>query len=154
MKSLTPWRPMRELESLQKRWDDLFESLSERFFGGEKGRSTWEGETWMPAIESHIDNGTLTVKVDLPGMDPKDVSISILGNQLSIEGERKKEEKKEEKDYYYQEVAYGKFSRRMTLPEGVEADKIKANYKDGVLEITMPAPKQVAAKKVQIEVQK
>ncbi|MGE0824384.1 MAG: Hsp20/alpha crystallin family protein [Candidatus Binatia bacterium] len=153
MKALTPWRPMRELESLQKRWDDLFDSLSERFFGGEKG-GVWDTGSWAPAIESHVDNGNLIVKADLPGIDPKEVSISVMGNQLTIEGERKKEEKKEEKDYFYQEVSYGKFSRRMTLPEGVDADKIKANYKNGVLEITMPAPKQLAAKKVQIEVQK
>jgi HSP20 family protein len=73
---------------------------------------------------------------------------------LTIEGERKREEKKEEKDYVYREVAYGKFSRTMTLPEGVDADKIKANYKNGVLEITMPAPKQISSKKIQIEAPK
>jgi HSP20 family protein len=99
-------------------------------------------------------NGNLIVKVDLPGIDPKEVSISVLVNQLTIEGERKREEKKEEKDYFYQEVSYGKFSRTIPLPEGVDADKVKANYKNGVLEITLPAPKQLASKKVQIEVQK
>jgi len=61
---------------------------------------------------------------------------------------------KEEKNYCYQEVAYRKFSRTMTLPEGVDADKVKASYKNGVLEITIPAPKQLANKKVQVEVQK
>ena len=77
-----------------------------------------------------------------------------MGNQLTIEGERKHEEKKEEKDYFYRELAYGKFSRSLALPEGVEADKVKATFKNGVLEITMPAPKQLAAKKIQIEAQK
>jgi HSP20 family protein len=156
MKALTPWRPMRELETIRQRMDDLFERMSERVFGpGQRERSVWgETEALAPAIESHVDKDTLIIKADLPGIDPKEVSISVTGNQLTIEGERKQEEKKEEKDYVYREVAYGKFSRTMTLPEGVDADKVKANYKNGVLEITMPAPKQIAGKKIQIEAQK
>jgi HSP20 family protein len=153
MKALTPWQPMRELESLQRRMEELFNGLSERFSGA-RPRGVWGGEEWMPAIESHVDNGNLIVKVDLPGIDPKEVSISVTGNQLTIEGERKREEKKEEKDYSYREVAYGKFSRTLTLPEGVDADKVKATYKNGVLEVSLPAPKQLAAKKIQIEAQK
>jgi HSP20 family protein len=142
---------MRDLETFERRMADLFE----RFWGpSERERSVWGPENWAPAIESKVENGNLIVKVDLPGIDPKEVSISVLGNQLTIEGERKREEKKEEKDYFYQEVSYGKFSRTIPLPEGVDADKVKANYKNGVLEITLPAPKQLASKKVQIEVQK
>ncbi len=155
MKALTPWRPMRELETIRQRMDDLFERMSERFFGpGERERSVWETEALVPAIESHVDKDTLIIKADLAGIDPKEVSISVTGNQLTIEGERKREEKKEEKDYFYCELAYGKFSRTMTLPEGMDADKVKANYKNGVLEITMPAPKQLTSKKIQIEAQK
>jgi HSP20 family protein len=151
MKALTPWRPMRELETFERRMADLFE----RFFGPwERERSVWGTEGWAPAIESRVENGNLIVKADLPGIDPKEVTISVMGNQLTIEGERKREEKKEEKDYLYREVAYGKFLRTITLPEGVDADKVKASYKNGVLEITLPAPKQLAGKKVQIEVQK
>jgi HSP20 family protein len=154
MKSLTPWQPMRELESFERRMTDLFDRFQERFFGGERPRSVWGTENWMPAIESRVEGDNVVVKADLPGIDPKEVTISVVGNELRIEGERKKEEKKEEKDYFYQEVSYGKFARAIALPEGVDADKIKANYKNGVLEITMPAPKQLASKKVQIEVQK
>jgi HSP20 family protein len=142
---------MRELETFERRMADLFD----RFWGpSERERPIWGIEGWAPAIESRVENGNLIVKADLPGIDPKEVSISVLGNQLTIEGERKREEKKEEKGYFYQEVSYGKFSRTIPLPEGAEADKVKANYKNGVLEITIPAPKQLASKKVQIEVQK
>lgn len=150
MKSLTPWQPMKELENFERRMSDLFDRFHERFFGGERERPIW-GENWAPAIESHVDKGNLVVKADLPGLDPKEISIAVTGNQLRIEGERKQEEKKEEKDYLYQEVSYGKFVRSIPLPEGVDTDKIKANYKNGVLEITMPAPKQLESKKVQIE---
>jgi HSP20 family protein len=143
------------LDTLRQHMDDLFERMSERFFGpGERVRSVWGTDALAPAIESHVEKDTLIIKADLPGIDPKEVSISVTGNQLTIEGERKQEEKKEEKDYFYREVAYGKFARTMTLPEGVDADKVKANYKNGVLEITMPAPKQATGKKIQIEAQK
>lgn len=156
MAALTPWKPMRELEDVRRRMDDLFADLSGRFFGpGERERSfRGDLEGWTPVLESHVDKDTLVVKADLPGIDPKEVSISVTGNQLTIAGERKREEKKEEKDYFYREVAYGKFSRTMTLPEGVDAEKVKANYKNGVLEVTMPAPKQLASKKIQIETSK
>jgi HSP20 family protein len=145
---------MQELESLQNRMEQLFDRMSERWFGGERPRSVWGSEEWAPAIESHVDNGNLIVKADLPGVDPKEVTVSVVGNQLTITGERKHEEKKEEKDYFYRELSYGKFSRSMTVPEGVDPDKVKATFKNGVLEVTMPAPKQLTAKKIQIEAQK
>ena len=104
MTSLIPWKPMRELDRLERRMEDMFE----RFFG-ERFPTLWEperfwerGGDWLPAIESRVENGALIVKADLPGVDPKDVAISVTGNQLTIEGERKHEEKKEEKEYFYQ----------------------------------------------------
>jgi HSP20 family protein len=154
MKAVTPWRPMKELESLQQRMDHLFDRLSERWFGGERPHNVWGSEEWAPAIESHIHDGNLVVKADLPGVDPKEVTVSVVGNRLTIDGQRKHEEKKEEKDYFYQELSYGKFSRSMTVPDGVDADKVKATFKNGVLEVTMPVPKQLTAKKIQIEAQK
>ncbi|MCS6925835.1 MAG: Hsp20/alpha crystallin family protein [Candidatus Binatia bacterium] len=154
MAALVPWRPMRELERLERRMEDLFERVfGERFPSlWDTERGVWREEEWIPAVESHVEDGELVVKADLPGIDPKDVSISVTGNQLTIEGERKREEKKEKKNYFYRELQYGKFSRTMTLPSGVETDKIKATYKDGVLDIRMPAPKDLAPKRIQIDV--
>src|SRR5690606_38420759 len=126
--------------------------LFERFFGErvpslwEAERPFWQGEGWIPAVESHLEGGELLVKADLPGIDPKDVSISVTGNQLTIEGERKHEAKEEQQDYFYREVRYGKFARTLALPAGVNADQIKATYKDGVLQLRMPAPQELAAK--------
>lgn len=154
MKALTPWRPRRELERMEHRMRDLFERFWDEGFFSSWDRPFRKLEGWEPAIESHVENGTLVVKADLPGIDPKQISISVTGHQLTIEGERKEEEKKEEKDYVYHELSYGKFSRTMELPANVEADKVKAEYKDGVLKITMPAPKELAAKKIQIEASK
>jgi HSP20 family protein len=154
MDALTPWRPLRELETIQRRMDDMFGRLTRQFFGrGWQERPGGDAEAWTPAIECHIENGNLIVKADLPGIDPKEVTISVLGNQLTIEGERK-QGKKEDKEYFYHELPYGKFSRRLTLPEGIDADKVKTSYQNGVLEITVPAPKQLISKKIPIEVQK
>lgn len=151
MRAVTPWKPMHEMEAMQRRMEDMFDRFSGFFGPWERERPVWDAEKWVPAIESHMSNGEIVIKADLPGIDPKEVSISVTGNQLKIEGERKQEEKKEDKDYLYQEVSYGKFSRTMTLPDGVDAEQVKANYKDGVLHITMPAPKQMTSKKVEIE---
>jgi HSP20 family protein len=155
MAALASWKPTRELETIQRGMDDMFDRLTREFFGPERWERPRErAEAWAPAIESHIENGNLVVKADLPGIDPKEVTISALGNQLTIAGERKREKKEEEKEYLDHELSYGKFSRTLVLPDGVDADKIKADYKNGVLEITMPAPKQVTGKKIQIEAQK
>ncbi|HEV8715938.1 MAG TPA: Hsp20/alpha crystallin family protein [Candidatus Binatia bacterium] len=154
MDALTPWRPMRELETLRQRMDDMFGRLTREFFGpGWRERPRGEAEAWTPAIECQIANGNLVVKADLPGIDPKEVTISAVGNQLTIEGERKRDKKAEGKEYFYDEMPYGKFTRTLTLPEGVDADKVKADYKNGVLEITVPAPKQLVSKKIPIEIQ-
>src|ERR1043165_7081140 len=151
MKSLTPWQPRRELERLENRMRDFLDRFRDEGFFGAWDRPFRKMEGWEPAIESHVENGNLVVKADLPGIDPKEISLSVHGNQLTIEGERKEEEKKEEKDYVYREVSYGKFLRTVELPAGVDADKVKAEYKDGVLKIIMPAPKQATGKKIQIE---
>lgn len=152
MAALVPWRPVREFERLEREMENMLERLGGGFPSfWEPARAIGTVERWAPAIESHVEGGNLIVKADVPGIDPKDVSISVMGNQLTIEGERKQETKEEKGDYFYRELAYGKFSRTMTLPAGVDADKVKANYKDGVLHITMPAPKEMTTKRIQIE---
>jgi HSP20 family protein len=141
---------MREL----RRMDEMFDRLTREFFGpGRWERLREEAAVWEPVIECHLDNGNLIVKADLPGIDAKDVNISVLDNELTIAGERKRE-KKEEGQYFYEELPYGKFVRTMTLLDGIDADKIKTAYKNGMLGITMPAPAQLITKKIPIEVQK
>jgi HSP20 family protein len=156
MSALVPWRSMREMDPLSRRMDEMFDRLTRDFFGPRwPERSRAEAATmWEPAIECHLEVGNLIIKADLPGIDPKDVNISLLGTQLTIEGERKVEKPKEGEGYMYRELPYGKFSRVLTLPEGIDADKIKTAYKNGVLEISMPAPSQMVSKKIPIEVQK
>jgi HSP20 family protein len=135
--------------------DDRFDRLTREFFGsgwGERPRAE-AALMWEPAIECHLEAGTLIVKADLPGIDPKDVNVSLLGTQLTIEGERKMEKAEAGAGFMYRELPYGKFTRVLTLPEGIDADKVKTAYKNGVLEISMPMPPQMVSKKIPIEVQ-
>jgi len=135
--------------------DDMFNRLTREFFGLEGWERPKEGEAlWEPAIECHLENSNLVVKVDLPGIEAKDVNISVLGSELTIEGERKRDRQEAVGGSFHDELPYGKFSRKMKLPEEVEADKIKTAYKNGVLELTMPAPKQLVSKKIPIEIEK
>ncbi|MBI5182495.1 MAG: Hsp20/alpha crystallin family protein, partial [Nitrospirae bacterium] len=85
------------------------------------------------------------------GVDPKDVDISIVGNHLTIKGERRTTREMKEEECLVKEISYGAFERSTTLPEGVDINKVHAKYADGILEITMPVPKELAAKKVEIE---
>jgi HSP20 family protein len=93
------------------------------------------------------------VRVDLPGIDLEDVDISVVGNQLTIKGERKLSKEEKEAEKYFCEVCYGSFVRTLTLPEGVEIDKIHAGYHNGILEITMPAKGVALPKKITVEVE-
>ena len=146
MGAISPFRPFRELERMTRRWETAFPNLFEDFDGDLE-------EVFKPAIESYVRNGNLVVRADMPGLEPKDIEVSILGNVLTVKGERKHEQEVKKEDYLHREVSYGAFERRMSLPEGTEADKVKATFKNGVIEVTVPMAKEAVAKKVPIESQ-
>ena len=146
MRALVPWRFGAPLSTLHEEIDDLFT----RFFDDESGWSRGGKGSGFPALESFVKDGQFTVRADLPGIDPKNVELSVDGDRLLIKGERKSVH--EEKDRMYREVTYGRFERSVALPHGVASDSIKATYKDGVLEVTMKAPKELEPKKVPIAI--
>jgi HSP20 family protein len=133
--------PSDEMSSWHRDIDDLFG----RFFG--RPETSLGG--WVPRIETYRKDNEYVVRLDLPGVDPKDVQVQAEGNVLSISGERKTEEKGQD----YRETSYGKFERTVTLPQGVEADKIAARYEHGVLEIRVPVPAQLAGRKIPIQIE-
>jgi HSP20 family protein len=111
----------------------------------------WWGAADLIRVEEYREDGTLVVRADLPGIDPaKDVELTVSGGILHIEAERHEEEKREEKGYLRQEVRYGSFSRSLPLPAGATEADITAAYKDGVLEIRIPATKREEPKKIAI----
>jgi HSP20 family protein len=107
---------------------------------------------WAPQIEMVEEGGQLIVRADLPGLTKDDVNVEIDNDAITIEGERRSEQKENREGYYRTERSYGKFYRRVPLPDGVEAENADATFRDGVLEITMNAPKRTESKprKVQI----
>lgn len=107
---------------------------------------------FMPAIESFLRGEELVVRADLPGIDPKKVELSVEGDCLTIKGERRLVDEGKRSGGYYREVSYGRFERAVRLPAGVDGESIKAAYHDGVLEVTMKAPKGLVSKKVPITV--
>jgi HSP20 family protein len=145
------WKPFEGFLPLHREVDDLFS----HFFGDWEWslpKGTWSGG-WFPPVESYLEGDKLIAKVDLPGVDPKDVEISVADNQLTIKGERKtaREHNGNKNNYLYREVRYGRFERKLPLLKGVSADNVSARYHDGVLEISMPTPKNMAARRIPIE---
>jgi len=113
--------------------------------------SRWREAEELIRVEEFREDGTLVIRADLPGIDPdKDVELTVSHGILHIEAERREEEKREEKGYVRRELRYGSLSRSLPLPEGVTEADITATYKDGVLEIRIPAPKHEPAKKIAI----
>jgi HSP20 family protein len=148
---ITPWRPMRELEEMERRFENIFgrsflPAIWRRFPAVEMG--------WAPAIEVYEKEDKFVVKAELPGMKKEDIDISISGDTLSIKGERKAESEVKEEDYYCCERSYGSFSRSISLPSSIDTEKIEASYKDGVLEVSLPKVPEVKAKKVDISASK
>jgi HSP20 family protein len=138
---LEPSTMFRELGSLHHDLDTLFGSV----FGNRDDVDTTTD--WAPRIESFVKDDALHVRVDLPGVDPKAVEVSLDDDVLTISGERKSERT----EPTYREVTYGRFERRIRVPDGVETDKIAAKYEHGVLHVTVPLPKPVN-RKVNVEI--
>ncbi|MFN7921177.1 MAG: Hsp20/alpha crystallin family protein [Bryobacteraceae bacterium] len=95
---------------------------------------------WAPAIEVSTKNGNLVMKAELPGMKKEDIKVEVAGDCLVVEGERKLEKEEKKEGYFRSERSYGKFYRSLPLPEGAQVDKTKAEYANGVLEVTVPIP--------------
>lgn len=101
---------------------------------------------WTPPMDAYARDGHYVFRLDLPGVDPKDLDIQVEGRRLTIKGERKAEEK----DHYYKETFHGRFERAVRLPNGIDADKVEARYRNGVIEVSVPLPAKAAGRKVPV----
>jgi HSP20 family protein len=135
-----------ELNRLRREIDRLFE---EPF--GFLAPSTGFFEGWTPAVDIYEDKDKYTVKAELPGMKKEDIDVSLDGNTLTISGERKEEQEKKEEEGYRSERFFGRFQRSVTLPATVQANKIEAAYKDGVLTIVVPKSEEAKPKQIQVK---
>ncbi len=143
---LIRWEPRRNL--MKSFFDDIFDLMD----SPSRIRRGWsEGIMWEPAIDLIDKKDKLIAKVELPGVEKKDVKVSLTDNNLTIQGEIKKDEEIKKEDYYYRERAYGNYARTISLPIEVDKDKISAKFKNGILEITMPKKPEVQPKEIVIE---
>jgi len=109
---------------------------------------------WMPAVDVLEKDDKFVVKAELPGMKEEDINVSVVGDTLTIKGEKKTETEVKEEDYYRCERAYGSFYRSIPLPSTVDSAKIEASYEDGVLEVTLPKAPEVKPKKIAVSAKK
>jgi len=146
--AITRWDPFSELLSLQDEFNKVFnDKLSKRYSG--EGISQ---NTVAPVVDIYEDENKLTIEAELPGLSQKNIDVKVENNTLIIKGE-KKFEKEDKKDNYHRiERFYGTFQRSFLLPETVDSEKIKAEYKNGVLDISIPKKPEVKPKQVKIEV--
>jgi HSP20 family protein len=150
-KRLIPWRPFRDLEDLERRFDDI---LNWPQLPAVWRRIPTMDMGWAPVVDVFEKEDKFVVKAELPGMKEEDINISVVGETLNIRGERKAEKEVKEDDYYYCERSYGNFSRSLALPSNVDTKKIEANYEDGVLEISLPKTSEVKPKKISVSAKK
>jgi HSP20 family protein len=142
--------PFRGLQRMADEMDRMFDDFG---FGRRWTRPLWRetgADMWAPDIDVFQKNNELTIRADVPGLKREDVTVDITDNEVCIQGERKRESEEEREGYYRTERSYGSFCRVVPLPEGAIADQAKANFRDGVLEITMPAPPASKGRRLEI----
>jgi HSP20 family protein len=140
-----------EMESLHRSIDRLFENAIGDGFGPSLLSESWQRGV-VPRMDATEDDKAFRITVELPGMEEKDVAVSLSERVLTIRGEKKEEKEKKEKNYHRQERAYGSFQRVLQLPSDVDAEKITASFKNGVLTIDLPKTQESQAKVKQIPV--
>lgn len=148
--AIVKWDPFRDMITLRDRMDRLFEDSLNRFRGGEEDLTH---STWSPAVDIYETTENIIIKAEIPGVNKKDISVEVKGDSLYLKGDRKFEKELKEENYHRMERSYGSFSRVFSLPTSVAQDKIKANFKHGVLQISIPKLEEERDASVNIDVE-
>ena len=146
--SLVRFDPFRELEALQQDVSRLFQET----MGAPMRREAGAQRLWAPPVDVTEDDDQIVVRMDLPGIKKEDLDIDLTGDTLTIKGERKFEAEEKKGNYVRTERAYGTFQRSFTIGVPVKVGEVKASYKDGVLNVTIPKAEEVRPKKVDVQV--
>jgi HSP20 family protein len=145
--AIARWNPARDLMQMREEMDRLFSQFFGR--GGDGEEATWGG-TWAPPVDIYETDEAFVLKAELPGFSKEDLQIELHDNRLTLRGERKHETEAKEEQYHRRERAYGRFERAFWLPTPVDADKIQATFKDGVLELKLPKSEAAKPKRIAI----
>ena len=148
--ALIRWEPVREISSIQSEMNRLFNSFFDTPTGAGGNGATHR--RWIPPMDLVETENDFVLKADLPGLSDDDVSIEVEDNVLTISGERKSEHEERKEGYYRVERSFGRFSRSLTLPEGVDPEAVQASFEHGVLEVHVPKPEAKKPRKVAISV--
>ena len=150
MNTLIKWNPFKEMEDLQNRLCTLFGRAPVRRGNGEEEFITMT--EWAPLVDITEDDKEYLLKAELPEVRKDDVKVAVENGVLTISGERKFEKEQKNKKYHRVERDYGSFVQSFTLPEEADADKVNAEFKDGVLKVHLPKSKQVKPKQIEVKV--
>jgi HSP20 family protein len=154
MTLFTQWNPFREMTSLQERMNRLFDESAAGLFGNRSSadRAGQTSRWFAPAADVQEDENHLYLDLELPGINEKDVKVTLENNVLTVEGERKQEKKSDKGNWLHQECYYGTFSRSFTLPGTVDADSVEATFNNGVLEVRIEKKAEAKPKQIQVGV--
>ena len=155
-KAVTPWRPFMGLTH----WERDMDRMMEDFFG-RRARPWWperwsrtdEMEVKPPIVDVYEEKDDIVVKAELPGIAKDNIEVNLTDHTLTIKGEKKKEEEIKEENYYRAERSYSSFLRTLDLPKDVHADKVKASFKNGILEVRIPKTEEAKAKEIKVKVE-
>ena len=145
---IKPWRPFGSIDSLRRDMDHLWD----RFFSVDSSIRPWE-KGWAPSFDASETKNKMIVKTEIAGVDLKEIDIKISGDVLTIKGEKKEEKEEIDENYHLMERKYGTFSRSIQLPMEVNKNEIKANYKNGVLKISLPKSEKSKTKATKIVIE-
>ena len=144
--ALMEWKPTSDLLDIRNEMNRTFD----HFFGHRPSRIVLRKGVWSPSVDIAETDEEIAVKAELPGMTKEDVNISITDNILTLKGEKKQENEIKEENYHRVERSYGGFQRSFALPTGIQPEKVKATFKNGVLNINIPKAEEVKPKQIEI----
>ena len=142
--AIVRWDPAREVDSLQSEVNRVFDAFFG--YGGTRGAN----RRWIPAMDLVETGDQLVLRADLPGLTKDDLDIEVKDGVLTVSGERKAEHEEKTEGFYRMERVFGTFSRSLTLPKGVDANRVEAEFDNGVLELRIPKPEDAKPQRVQI----
>jgi HSP20 family protein len=141
--SMMRWEPLRELATVQQQMRRMLEDV----FGGAGGEVEERERRWLPSMDVVDRDNEILLRFDLPGVPKEDINVELEDGTLVVSGERRSEHEERGDRFYRRERSFGSFTRSIPLPEGIEAEKIKADFRDGVLELRVPKPERRSQKK-------
>jgi HSP20 family protein len=142
-----PWDLMRELASMQDRMNRLWGGIHDRGHEDVTSRGAWQ-----PPVDICEADGQVVLKADLPGVNREDIDLTVEQHTLTIKGQRRPDGQIREDQYHRLERAYGTFSRSFTLPSSIDAGAVRADYRDGVLTVTLPVRQEARPRQIQVDV--